>query len=99
MMKHVDPSLVGRPTCSRDEVIFLFSYHLQYEFTDFFTHYVRKAHSRHARTKNGDARPGAYPISIHGRRATSERATYLISGWDPYTTNLRHALRVHISYF
>jgi hypothetical protein len=28
MMKHVDPSLVGGPTCSqRDEIIFLFSYH------------------------------------------------------------------------
>jgi hypothetical protein len=28
MLKHVDPSLVGRPTCSqRDEVIYLFSYH------------------------------------------------------------------------
>jgi hypothetical protein len=28
MMKYVDPSLVGRPTCSqRDDVIFLFSYH------------------------------------------------------------------------
>jgi hypothetical protein len=28
MLKHVDPSLVGQPTCSqRDEVIYLFSYH------------------------------------------------------------------------
>jgi hypothetical protein len=28
MLKHVNPSLVGRPTCSqRDEVIYLFSYH------------------------------------------------------------------------
>jgi hypothetical protein len=28
MLKHVDPSLVGRPTCSqRDEVIYLFPYH------------------------------------------------------------------------
>jgi hypothetical protein len=28
MLKHMDPSLVGRPTCSqRDEVIYLFSYH------------------------------------------------------------------------
>jgi hypothetical protein len=28
MLKHIDPSLVGRPTCSqRDEVIHLFSYH------------------------------------------------------------------------
>jgi hypothetical protein len=29
MLKHVDPPLMGRPTCSqRDEVIYLFSYHL-----------------------------------------------------------------------
>jgi hypothetical protein len=52
---------------------------------------VRKAHSRQARMKNGDAqiarlhrcishyrvirdvRPGASPISIHGRCAMSER--------------------------
>jgi hypothetical protein len=65
------------------------------------THYERKAHSRRARTKNGDAhttrlrhrishyrvirdaRPDASPISIHGRRATSERVAYLISDWGP----------------
>jgi hypothetical protein len=28
----------------------------------------------------GDARPGACLISIHGRRATLERVTYLFSG-------------------
>jgi hypothetical protein len=30
-----------------------------------------------------DARPDASLISIHGRRAMSERVTYLISNWDP----------------
>jgi hypothetical protein len=81
------------------------------------THYVRKAHSRCARTKNGDVqitclchhvshyrvirdvRPSVSLISIHGRCATSECVTYLISGWGPYATNLRHALRVRVSYF
>jgi hypothetical protein len=65
--------------------------------TIYSAHYVRKAHSRLARMKNGDVqiarlchhvlhyrvirdtRPGASLISIHGRRATSERVTYLIS--------------------
>jgi hypothetical protein len=80
-------------------------------------HYVRKANSTCARTKNGDAqivhlrrrvshyrvigdaRLGVSPISIHGRHAMSERVTYLISSWDPYATNPRRVLRVHISYF
>jgi hypothetical protein len=61
-------------------------------------HYLRKAHLRRARTKNGDTqimrlchrvshyrvigdvRSDTSLISIHGRRATSERITYLISG-------------------
>jgi hypothetical protein len=47
----------------------------------------------------GDARPGASSISIYGRRATSGRITYLISGWGPYATNLIHVLRMCISYF
>jgi hypothetical protein len=76
------------------------------------SHYVRKAHSRHTRTKIvrlyhrishyrviRDVQPGTSPISIHGRRAMSERVTYLISGYGPYATNLRHALRVCVSYF
>jgi hypothetical protein len=46
-----------------------------------------------------DARPGASPITIYVRRATSERVTYLISAWDPYATNLRRVLRVCVSYF
>jgi hypothetical protein len=46
-----------------------------------------------------DAQAGASPISIPGRHATSEFVTYLISGWGPYGTNLRRALRVCVSYF
>jgi hypothetical protein len=78
---------------------------------------VKKAHSRRARTKNGDAQIarlrhrvsyyrvigdaqlGASLTNIHGRCATSERVTYLISGWGPYATNPRCPLRVHVSYF
>jgi hypothetical protein len=37
----------------------------------------------------GDARPGA-SLSIHGRRATSERVTY------PYATNPRHVNKAHL---
>jgi hypothetical protein len=47
----------------------------------------------------GDARPGVSSISIYGRRATSGRITYLISGWGPYATNPIHVLRMCISYF
>jgi hypothetical protein len=68
-------------------------------------HFMRKPHPRRARTKNGDARLGVSLISIHWRRAKSERVsdyktyprralrvsiTYWNAGWGPYGSNTRH---------